>query len=102
MLKRTKKLSIFDVTVNISKHTIFFIMAKMSNYVPTKQHLREDLLLFFNLRKSTTEARRLLSEAYAEYAPEVRVCQQCFARFKSNDFDTEDKERSGPSKKFED
>ena len=74
----------------------------MSNYVPTKQHLRGGLLLFFNLKKSATEAHRLLSEAYPEYAPEVRVCQQWFARFKSGDFDTEDKDRSGPSKKFED
>ena len=70
----------------------------MSNYVPTKQHLREGFLLFFNLKKGATEAHRLLSEAYSEF----RVCQQWFARFKSGDFDTEDKERSGPSKKFED
>ena len=58
------------------------------------------LHLFFNLKKSATEA--LLSEAYPEYAPEVRECQLWFARFKSADFNTEDKERSGPSKKFED
>ena len=74
----------------------------MSKYEPTKQHLRESLLLFFNLKKSATEAHRLLSEAYPEYAPEVRVCQQWFARFRSGDFDVEDKERPGQPKKFED
>ena len=55
------------------------------------------MLLFFNLRKSATAAHRLLSKAYAEYAPEVRVCQQWFERFKSGHFDIEGKERSGPS-----
>ena len=59
------------------------------------------LLLFFNLKKSATAAHRLLSEAYPEYTAEVRACKQWFARFKSSDFETEDKERLGPSKKFE-
>ena len=57
--------------------------------------------MLFNLKKCRTEAHRLLS-AYPEYGPEVRVCQQWFARFKSSDFDTEDKERTGPSKKIDD
>ena len=74
----------------------------MSNSVPTKQYLQVGLLLFLNLKKSATEAHRLLSELYPEYTTEVSVCQQWFARFKSGDFDTEDKQRSGPSKKFVD
>lgn len=74
----------------------------MSSYIPTKQHLRECLLLFFNLKKNATEAHRLLSEAYPEYAPEVRVCQKWFAQFKSGAFDVKDKERPGQPKKFVD
>lgn len=74
----------------------------MSDYVPTKQHLREVLLYWFNLKKSATESHRLLSEAYPKYAPSIRTCQEWFARFKSGDFDVEDKERPGQVKKFED
>lgn len=74
----------------------------MSNYVPTKQHLREVLLYLFNLKKNASEAHRLVSEAYPEYCPDVRMCQKWFARFKSGDFDIEDKERPGQPKKFDD
>jgi len=70
--------------------------------VPTNQHLREALLLYFNKKKSATETHRLLSETYPEHCPSIRVCQQWFARFKSGDFDTKDKERTGRPKKFED
>ena len=74
----------------------------MSNYVPTKQHLRGVLLYHFNQGKSASESHRLLSEVYPEYAPEIRTCQQWFSRFRGRDYDIEDKERSGQPKKFED
>lgn len=74
----------------------------MSNFVPTKEHLREVLICFFHLKKNATEAHRLLTEAYPDYAVDIRMCQRWFARFKSGDFDTEDKERPGQPKKFED
>jgi [histone H3]-lysine36 N-dimethyltransferase SETMAR len=74
----------------------------MSNFVPSKQHLREVLIHYFHLKKSATEAQRLLIEAYPEYSVSIRMCQEWFVRFRSGDFDTEDKERPGPSKKFED
>jgi len=74
----------------------------MSVYVPTKQHLREVLLLYFNQKKSAAESCRLLQETYPEHAPTERTCQLWFRRFKSGDFDIEDKERPGPKKKFED
>lgn len=74
----------------------------MSHFVPSKQHLREALLLLFNSKRNATQAHEFLSEVYPEYAPEIRTCQKWFARFKSGDFDLEDKERPGQPKKFED
>ena len=74
----------------------------MSSFVPTKQHLREVLIYFFNLEKSAAESHRLLSEAYPECALSVSTCERWFVRFRSGDFDVEDKERPGQPKKFED
>lgn len=74
----------------------------MSNYVPTKQHLREAMLLYFNQKKCATECHRLLSETYPKYAPAIRTCQQWYSQFRSGNFDVEDKDRPGPVKKFED
>jgi histone-lysine N-methyltransferase SETMAR len=74
----------------------------MSNFVPTKQHLREVLLHYFVLKKNATEAHRLLMEAYGEYSPTDRTCRTWFERFRNGDFDVDDKERPGHPKKFED
>lgn len=74
----------------------------MSSFVPNKQHLREALLFCFNLKKNAAEARRLLEEAYGEHAPSKTTCEDWFKRFRSGDFDTEDKERSGRPKTIED
>jgi len=74
----------------------------MSNYVPTKQHLRGVLLFFFNSKKSAAESHRLLLETYGDYTPSIKTCEYWFRRFKSGNFDTEDKERPGQPKKFED
>jgi len=38
----------------------------MSNFVPTKRHLREVLLNYFILKKTAAESHRLLVEAYDE------------------------------------
>ena len=73
-----------------------------SNYVPTKHHLREVLILFFNLKKSATESHRMLLEAYGDYTPSINTREYWFRCFKSRDFDTEDKECPGHSKKIED
>jgi len=74
----------------------------MSTFVPTKRNLREGLLLCFHLKKKAVEAQRTLTEAYGDYAPSISTCEYWFRRFKSGDFDTEDKERPGQPKKFED
>ena len=40
----------------------------MSSFESNKRHLRELLIYFFNLKKYTTEAHRLLVEAYGDAA----------------------------------
>lgn len=75
---------------------------KMSSFVPNKQHLREALLFCFNLKKNAAEARCLLEEAYGEHAPSKTTCEDWFKRFRSGDFDTKDKKRSGRPKTIED
>lgn len=79
-----------------------FILAKMQNHIPTKQHLREALLFCYNLKKSAAEAHQLMKEAYSEHALSEPTCREWYRRFKANDFGVQDKERSGQPKKFED
>lgn len=74
----------------------------MSNFVPTKRHLREALLFCFHLKKSAAASHKLLVEAYGAHALSLSTCKFWIRRFKSGDFDTEDKERSGQPKKLED
>ena len=74
----------------------------MSNFVPTKHNLREALLFCFHLKKSAAEAHRMVLEAYGDYTPSISSCEKWFQKFKSGDFSTEDKERPGQPKKFED
>lgn len=74
----------------------------MSNFVPPKRHFREALLFCFHLKKSAAESHRMLSEAYGEYTPSIKTCEYWFRRYRSGDFDTEDKARPGQPKKFKD
>ena len=74
----------------------------MSSVEPNKRHLREHLIYFFNLKKSATEAHRLLIETFFEASLNDRSCRNCFQKFKNGEFDIEDKERSGKLKVYED
>lgn len=74
----------------------------MSTFTPSKRHLREIMLFCFNLKKTVTETFEMISEAYPDIALDRRTCQRWFARFKSGDFNVENKERPGQVKKFED
>lgn len=74
----------------------------MSKYEPTKLHLREVLLFFFNAEKIAAESHRLLLETYSDYTISMKTCEYWFCRFKSGDFDTCDKERPRQPKNFED
>lgn len=74
----------------------------MSKFEPSRRHLREVSLYWFNLKKSAAEAHRLLQEAYGEGYVDDSSVRGWFRRFKSGDFDVEDKERSGRPQIFED
>ncbi|EFN71498.1 Histone-lysine N-methyltransferase SETMAR, partial [Camponotus floridanus] len=63
-----------------------------------KEYLRGILLHYFIQKKS----HRILVETYGDHALSETTCRDWFRRFKNNDFDVEDKERSGAPKKFED
>jgi len=69
----------------------------MSNFVLTKQHLREVLIFYFNWKKIATEAQMLV-EVYGDTAPTDKSCREWFRRFKHGDFSVEDKPRSGQLK----
>ena len=67
-----------------------------------KQHLREVLLGYFFAKKTAAESHRLLQEVYGEHSLAKSQSFMWFKRFKRGDFVIKDKERPGPSKKFED
>lgn len=74
----------------------------MSTFIPTKRHLREALLFGFHLKKSAAECHQMLSKAYDEYSPSISTCEYWYRRFRSGDFDTEDKIRPGQPTKVND
>lgn len=74
----------------------------MSNFVPSKQHLREVLIYLFHAKEKVTEAHQLLTEAYPDYNIDLRMCHRWLACFKTGDFDIEDNEHPGQVKKFRD
>ncbi|KAG5322394.1 MOS1T transposase, partial [Pseudoatta argentina] len=74
----------------------------MSKFVPNKVYLRGILLYYFIQKKSAAEAHRILVQTYGDNALSDTTCRDWFRRFKNNDVELEDKERSGAPKKFQD
>jgi len=58
-------------------HIKTLIVFEMSNFVLTKQHLREILIFCFNWKKSAAEAHRMLVEVYSDIAPTDKSCREC-------------------------
>ncbi|GBP40010.1 Mariner Mos1 transposase [Eumeta japonica] len=52
--------------------------------------------------KTAAESHRILLEVYDEHVLAEQTCRKWFARFKSGDFELDDKVRPGQPKKFED
>ena len=48
----------------------------MSVYEPNSRHLREVLIFCFNMKKSTAEAHRMLSNTYGEAAISERTSHE--------------------------
>ena len=67
-----------------------------------KLFFRHILLHYFDLKKTVSEAHRILPETYGEESPSERTCREWFQRFRSCNFCVEDKQRSGLPKEFED
>jgi len=74
----------------------------MLTFAPNKCHLREVLIFYFKWKKTAAEAHRMLVEVYGDNAPSDKTCREWSRRFKSDDFDIEDKERFGRPRAFED
>ncbi|GBP68254.1 Mariner Mos1 transposase [Eumeta japonica] len=74
----------------------------MSTFVPNKVYLRGILLHYFIQKKSAAEAHRILAENHGDNALSDTTRRGWFRRFKNNNFELENKERSGAPKKFED
>ncbi|KAG5327264.1 MOS1T transposase, partial [Pseudoatta argentina] len=74
----------------------------MSIFVPNKVYLWGILLHYFIQKKSAAEAHRILVQTYDDNALSDTTCRDWFRRFKNNDFELEDKERSGAPTKFQD
>lgn len=66
--------------------------------MPKGEHLWGILLYYFIQKKSVADAHRILTVAYGDLALSDTTCIYLFTRFKSKDFDVEDKEDSGAPK----
>ena len=67
----------------------------MPKFELTKRNLREAKIFCFNLKKSAAGCHLSLVEAYDNHTPTDQTVENWFRRFKSGDFDLEDKERPG-------
>ncbi|EGI62185.1 Mariner Mos1 transposase [Acromyrmex echinatior] len=67
----------------------------MSNFVLTKQHLREVLIFCFNWKKSAAEAHRMLVEIYGDTAPTDKSCREWFRFFLEGRETLKDDKKSG-------
>ncbi|XP_015189405.1 PREDICTED: uncharacterized protein LOC107073325 [Polistes dominula] len=67
----------------------------MSNYKPTTRHLREVILYYFNNRKSSSEAHRMLLYAYGNGIISRGTCSNWYQSFEKGDFNL-DKPTSRP------
>jgi len=56
--------------------TLIFIVFEISNFVLTKQHLREVLIFCFTWKKSTAEVHRMLVEVYGDTVPTDKLCRE--------------------------
>jgi len=76
--KEIKHLLIIFSLYRFEFHTkiLIFIVFEMSNFVLTKQHLREILIFYFNWKKNAAEAHRMLVEVYGDTAPTDKSCRE--------------------------
>ena len=68
-----------------------YSLSKMAVSEPNSRHLWEVLIFHFHSKKTVAEAHRMLLSTYGEAALSERTCREWFQRFKSGDFDVEDR-----------
>ena len=75
---------------------------KISDFVPNNRHLREVLIFFFHLKKTSAEVQRELQKVYGDAALSGTTCRDWLHRIKDGDFDADDCPCEGRPKTFED
>uniref|UniRef100_A0A182NNS5 HTH_48 domain-containing protein n=1 Tax=Anopheles dirus TaxID=7168 RepID=A0A182NNS5_9DIPT len=75
---------------------------KMSKSAPSKHHLREVMCFLYKSGKKVPEAHRMIVNTYGEECLTIRTVRKWYARFRSGNFSTDDIQRPGVEKKFED
>ncbi|GJQ80573.1 putative histone methyltransferase activity H3-K27 specific protein [Trypoxylus dichotomus] len=73
---------------------LFGVQTASIHIASKKQHLGK-----VPLKKSAAETCRLLVDIYGDHAPSEPTCRYWFQRFKSGDFDVNDKERDDAPRK---
>ena len=66
------------------------------------RHLRKVFIFCFYLKITAAETQRMLSSTYGKTVLSERTCHEWFQRFKSGDFDVEDRHGDGKDKIFKD
>ena len=74
----------------------------MSVFEPNSRHLREVLIFCFHFKKTAAGALRMFLSAYGDAALSERTSRKWFQRFKSGDYDVEDRHGGGKEKIPED
>ena len=83
------------------KKFVFHSVKHVRFCVSKKVYLEGILLHYFIQKKSAAKAYRILVGAYSDNVLPETICRDWFRHFKNNDFDVEDKDRSGAPKRFE-
>ena len=73
----------------------------MSVFKTNSRHLLEVLIFCFHLKKTTTSAYRMLLSTYGEAPLGERTCREWFQRYKSGDYNVEDRYGGGKEKIFQ-
>lgn len=80
--------------------TLLIIVLNMSNFVVTKQNLREVFIFCVNWRKTALESYLMLLEVFDKSTTADKARRKWFRRFNNGDFRVKDKPRSGLPKKW--